>query len=127
MNKKTKTNKKRTIEVKVPASKAKKLAGTTFVCNNLDDESEGMFFQNSKKGKKYKKKETDLICQNYTSNLISGLISETKGHHFVFEASIKDLEKLVKEAKKMKKLKGAKVGCFFKHLSPELSFAFKDE
>ena len=126
-----KKSKEKTIEITLPASKSMKVAGTTMVMNNMDNEKDGMFFQNSKLGKKYKKKETELLCQNYKSNLMSGIISEEKGHHFVFEASIEDLEALIKEAKKtkkeLKKGKHTKGGKFFKHLSPELSFAFKDE
>jgi exopolysaccharide biosynthesis predicted pyruvyltransferase EpsI len=51
----------------------------------------------------------------------------TDRDHCLILCSIKELEKIIKEAKKTKKMlkeKKIKVGLFYKHLAPDVSFGF---
>lgn len=104
------------------------ISKTKFRYNTPNTPGSGLFFQNHKT-KKYKKKESDFECQSYDPKFHHGLIDGEKGHHFCFQVSIEELEKIVKEAKKTKKSfnKKGQNQIFFKHLNPELSFLFSDQ
>lgn len=105
---------------KITAKKIVKLGKTLLIPNQNKDSTE-LFFWNNKRGEKIPKGE--LIVTGLNSKIQSLILSNNGTVRATVQFSVKELESLLKEAKKRKKeFKGR----FFIHPSPDFSVFFKE-